>query len=67
MTKQQVLEAVPVGYRMPCPSGCPEALYQIMLECWRDDPVSRPTFETLTWSLEGFFTEGGSGEYFETD
>ena len=48
---------------MPCPPGCPVALYEIMLECWRDDADSRPTFETLTWRLEGFFTEGGSSEY----
>ena len=60
MSNYEVLERVPQGYRMPCPSGCPEALYQIMIECWRDDPVSRPTFETLNWRLEEFFAEGGS-------
>ena len=60
MSNYEVLERVPQGYRMPCPGGCPDALYEIMLECWRDDPASRPTFETVQWRLEEFFTETGS-------
>ncbi|XP_026685509.1 tyrosine-protein kinase Src42A [Diaphorina citri] len=48
------------GYRMPCPPGCPPRLYDIMLECWLKDPVKRPTFETLQWKLEDFFTMEGS-------
>lgn len=58
MNNQQVLEAVPTGYRMPCPHNCPEKLYAIALECWKDDPDLRPTFETLEWTLEEFFSEG---------
>ena len=56
MNNAQVLEALLVGYRMPCPMGCPEQLYEIMKECWKDDAASRPTFETLQWKLEEFFT-----------
>jgi len=41
---------------MSCPTGCPEQLYEIMRECWRDDAASRPMFETLQCKLEGFFT-----------
>nr|CAD7401596.1 unnamed protein product [Timema poppensis] len=52
------------GYRMPCPPGCPNSLYDIMLECWHKDPMKRPTFETLQWKLEDFFTMEGS-EYKE--
>ena len=55
MNNAQVLEALQTGYRMPCPMGCPEQLYEIMRECWRDDAESRPTFETLQWRLEEFF------------
>ena len=57
MTNAQVLEALQTDYRMPCPMGCPEQLYKIMMECWRDDTASRPTFETLQWRLEHFFME----------
>ena len=57
MTNAQVLEALQTGYRMPCPVGCPEQLYEIMRECWRDDAPSRPTFESLHWRMEDFFME----------
>ncbi|XP_002742020.1 tyrosine-protein kinase Src42A-like [Saccoglossus kowalevskii] len=56
MTNAEVLHQVDHGYRMPCPPGCPEALYQIMLECWKKEEMERPTFETLQWKLEDFFT-----------
>ncbi|XP_077991483.1 tyrosine-protein kinase Src42A-like [Glandiceps talaboti] len=56
MTNAEVLHQVDHGYRMPCPPGCNDALYQIMLECWKNDEMERPTFETLQWKLEDFFT-----------
>ncbi|KAL0133184.1 hypothetical protein PUN28_000740 [Cardiocondyla obscurior] len=64
MTNAEVLHQVEHGYRMPCPPGCPDTLYNIMLECWNKDPMKRPTFETLQWKLEDFFTMEGS-EYKE--
>ena len=60
MTNAEVLHQVEHGYRMPCPPGCPHALYEIMLECWKKDEMERPTFETLQWKLEEFFTLPGS-------
>ena len=44
---------------MPCPPGCPQELYEIMLECWKATPLDRPTFETLQWKLEEFFVNTG--------
>ncbi|XP_075981573.1 tyrosine-protein kinase Src42A isoform X1 [Anticarsia gemmatalis] len=64
MTNAEVLHQVEHGYRMPCPQNCPAALYEIMLECWHKDPLKRPTFETLQWKLEDFFTMDNS-EYKE--
>ncbi|XP_063922128.1 tyrosine-protein kinase Src42A isoform X1 [Zophobas morio] len=64
MTNAEVLHQVEHGYRMPSPPGCPAPLYDIMLECWNRDPMKRPTFETLQWKLEDFFTMEGS-EYKE--
>ncbi|XP_076364807.1 tyrosine-protein kinase Src42A-like [Tachypleus tridentatus] len=60
MTNAEVLHQVEHGYRMPCPSGCPIKLYDIMLECWHRDPQKRPTFETLQWKLEDFFARESS-------
>ena len=67
MNNAQVLEALQTGYRMPCPMGCPEQLYEIMRECWKDDSLSRPTFETLQWRLEEFFTTESGPQYREAD
>ena len=60
MNNAQVLESVQTGYRLPCPMGCPEQLYEVIRECWRDDAASRPTFDTLQWKLEEFFTTESS-------
>ena len=58
MTNAEVLEKLPQGYRMGTPPNCPKELHEIMLECWREDSSSRPTFESLQWRLEEFFCNG---------
>ena len=58
MTNSEVLEKVNRGYRMLCPDRCPENLHKMMLNCWKEEPADRPTFETLQWHLEEIFTEG---------
>ena len=55
MTNAQVTEKVQAGYRMPCPSGCSQQLYEIMLECWKDNAALRPTFKILRRELNQFF------------
>jgi len=57
MDNAEVKRQVERGYCMPCPPGCPPALYDIMLECWHKDPMKRPTFETLQQKL-GIFHRG---------
>lgn len=55
MTNTEVLEQLQQGYRIPRPMGCPDQLYDFMLQCWMEDPTARPTFETLQWLLDDFF------------
>ncbi|XP_018555176.1 tyrosine-protein kinase SRK2 [Lates calcarifer] len=55
MTNYQVVQKIPQGYRMPCPPNCPKVMYDIMMECWKENEQDRPTFETLQWKLEDFF------------
>lgn len=55
MTNAEVLQQVERGYRMPCPPGTPDALYAIMLDCWKQSPEERPTFESLQFRFEDFF------------
>nr|XP_046228936.1 tyrosine-protein kinase SRK2 [Scatophagus argus] len=55
MSNNQVVQKILQGYRMPCPPNCPKVMYNIMLDCWRENEQERPTFETLQWKLEDFF------------
>ncbi|XP_022045506.1 proto-oncogene tyrosine-protein kinase Src isoform X3 [Acanthochromis polyacanthus] len=56
MVNREVLDQVERGYRMPCPTECPESLHELMLTCWRKEPEERPTFEYLQGFLEDYFT-----------
>ncbi len=60
MTNAEVLQQVERGYRMPCPPGCPENLFTVMIDCWKHYPEDRPTFESLQWRLEDFFVNTGA-------
>lgn len=50
-TLKQVTEE---GYRIPQPPGTPDAVYQMMRDCWQHEPEDRPTFESLMYQLEDF-------------
>lgn len=54
MTNADVMQQIQEGYRMPHPPGCPDMLYDIILNCWQMEPVHRSTFNTLQWQLENF-------------
>jgi fyn-related kinase len=57
----EVLEKLKQGYRMPRPLGCPEELYSLLCDCWKEDADSRPTFDTLHWKLRDFHTSDSFG------
>lgn len=57
MRNAQVKHQIQKGYRMPQPPGCPDKLHNIMLNCWREEPANRHTFETFQWQLEDFFID----------
>ena len=57
MTDAYVMQQIQQGYRMPQPPGCPDQLYNMMLNCWQMEPANRPTFKTLhaaTTRCKGF-------------
>lgn len=39
---------------MPPPFNCPDCIYKLMLRCWQDDRVLRPTFAEIVQILEEF-------------
>ncbi|KAM4854583.1 ephrin type-A receptor 5 isoform 5-T5 [Thomomys bottae] len=52
MTNQDVIKAVEEGYRLPSPMDCPDALYQLMLDCWQKERNSRPKFDDIVNMLD---------------
>ena len=51
MTNKEASSRVASGYRMDQPSGCPDALYRVMQDCWKTQPHERPTFKELQSQL----------------
>ncbi|XP_053309182.1 tyrosine-protein kinase HCK [Spea bombifrons] len=56
MSNVEVITALERGYRMPCPPNCPGEFYNVMQQCWQQNPEQRPTFEYLQSVFEDFFT-----------
>lgn len=56
MSNPEVIQNLEKGYRMPKPENCPDGLYEVMVDCWNENPENRPTFEYLRNVLEDFFT-----------
>ena len=40
------------GYRLPPPMECPQALHQLMLECWLRERGQRPKFSQIVHMLD---------------
>ncbi|KAM8967405.1 tyrosine-protein kinase Lyn [Pelodytes ibericus] len=56
MSNADVMSSLQRGYRMPRMETCPEELYDIMKQCWREKAEERPTFEYLQSVLDDFYT-----------
>lgn len=56
MTNPEVIRSLEKGYRMQRLDSCPTELYEIMMECWKNKPEDRPTFDYLQSVLEDFYT-----------
>lgn len=54
MHNAEVLRQVENGYRMSQPTGCPNELYALMLDCWAADENKRPSFAEIHARLEQF-------------
>ncbi|RWS16488.1 ephrin type-B receptor 1-B-like protein [Dinothrombium tinctorium] len=51
-SNQDVIKGIEKGYRLPPPVDCPEALHQLMLDCWQKDRSQRPSFLQIVKTLD---------------
>eukprot|EP01117_Protostelium_nocturnum_P003899 TRINITY_DN15162_c0_g1_i1.p1 TRINITY_DN15162_c0_g1~~TRINITY_DN15162_c0_g1_i1.p1 ORF type:complete len:310 (+),score=81.70 TRINITY_DN15162_c0_g1_i1:649-1578(+) len=47
MSNAECVQKVKDGYRLERPDGCPQNLFEIMEECWKEAPSERPTFREI--------------------
>ncbi|KAJ7381377.1 Fibroblast growth factor receptor 4 [Desmophyllum pertusum] len=45
------------GYRMSCPKFVSPKLYNIMMECWKNNPPERPSFDRLRSMLHSMIRD----------
>lgn len=51
-SNQDVIKSIEKGYRLPAPMDCPEAVHQLMLDCWQKDRAHRPQFTNIVKTLD---------------
>jgi hypothetical protein len=44
---QEVIEMIRARKLLECPDQCPANIYNLMLECWQEQPFKRPPFSEL--------------------
>ncbi|XP_065663221.1 uncharacterized protein LOC136085755 isoform X2 [Hydra vulgaris] len=54
----ELLPLLKSGYRMDKPENCSKEMYDIMLKCWNEDPLQRPTFTTLREHFDEVISQG---------
>lgn len=51
-SNQVVIKSIEKGYRLPAPMDCPEAIHQLMLDCWQKERSHRPAFANIVKTLD---------------
>ncbi|XP_018419020.1 PREDICTED: proto-oncogene tyrosine-protein kinase ROS [Nanorana parkeri] len=51
-SNMEVLHYVRSGRRMDPPDNCPDDIWDLILKCWMQDPVKRPSFSRIHEQLE---------------
>ncbi|PFX22884.1 Fibroblast growth factor receptor 2 [Stylophora pistillata] len=56
LTNSQLCKLLKTGYLMGRPDMCSDEVYDLMTECWRENPTTRPSFPELISRLEEIMT-----------
>ncbi|XP_027205608.2 tyrosine-protein kinase transmembrane receptor Ror2-like [Dermatophagoides pteronyssinus] len=54
LTHEQVICYLKEGNLLTKPESCPDQIYDLMKTCWQSEPSTRPSFESLEFSLKDF-------------
>jgi hypothetical protein len=54
-TNEQIVSEVKNGYRLAKPQDCPDAIYDLMKQCWSPKPKERPSFQAIYDTIEKVF------------
>ncbi|XP_030383320.1 tyrosine-protein kinase transmembrane receptor Ror [Scaptodrosophila lebanonensis] len=54
-SNQEVINLIRSRQLLPCPEICPSAVYSLMVECWHEQSVKRPTFSDISSRLRTWF------------
>ena len=53
---EKIIEFLQNGHRLSKPVLCPQYIYDMMLDCWKEKHLTRPTFSKLKSHLEYFLS-----------
>jgi hypothetical protein len=54
-SNQEVINMVRARQLLSCPEACPSAVYSLMVECWHEQAVRRPTFAEIGHRLKVWY------------
>ena len=62
-SNQEVIEMIRSRQMLPCPEECPPFIYTLMIECWQEMPIRRPSFKEIhtrliQWKGEAVMNSG---------
>ncbi|XP_057315127.1 uncharacterized protein LOC130656312 [Hydractinia symbiolongicarpus] len=60
VNNRELLTMLKSGYRMEKPDNCADEIYNIMLHCWQENPLERPSFSELREHLEDIMCRSGN-------
>jgi len=62
---QELFKRLESGQRMEAPPNCPQQMYAIMIECWKEKPYERPNFPELVNDLGDIIAANSQQEYLD--
>ncbi|KAL8572538.1 hypothetical protein ACOMHN_040442 [Nucella lapillus] len=52
LSNTEVMNFIYIGGRLNCPDGCPSAVYDLMLSCWKHKSEERPSFRSIKLTVD---------------